>query len=744
VSAQAQAPLLSTKLHPPDPGQRIARGSLIARLHDAPEARLVLIRAPAGWGKSTLMAQWRQAESGRRMFAWVSLDRGDSDPVRFWNYVIEALHTISPRIGSMSRALVNAPGVDLAREMLPVLVEELSHLPAPVVIALDDYHQVEGDAVHATVRALLDYLPATVSVAIATRADPPLPVARLRASGQLIDIEMRRLQFTIEEADTFLNDQLGLDLSGDEVRSLHARTEGWPAGLYLAALSLRDRPDRGAFVAEFAGNDRHIVDYLIEEVLLAQEPEVREFMVKTSILERMCGSLCDAMLETASATAMLDRLARSNLFVLALDGGQGWYRYHHLLQACLSAELTREGTAPISELHRRAAAWHLAERQISQAIRHTIAAGDHDAARELIAGHWAPMMMVTAGERTVADWFDALPDNVVARDLRLCVARSYIGLSMGRMDVVGTWLRAAETAPLPGPFQDGFSSARGAIACVRAGYFWQTGDVGAAMAAAHEVLAAEAPTSPWRGIGHAVVGLTHAGHSNWEAARDSMETWVEIGRSTGQLVPQISGLAHAAAWSTELEDWKRAARFADQALMLAAEHGYEEHWICAGAHFATARALERSTQLDNAKIEMRRALELAKRGAGPVTTAWLLTHLVRLLATCQDPAGAQQCLEEARAALAAAPDAAAVVEMVAAAGRQLAARGRARAAAEGLSERELMVLRLLATNLTQREIGRELFLSLNTVKSHTRSIFRKLGASSREQAVGRARELELI
>jgi LuxR family maltose regulon positive regulatory protein len=406
--------------------------------------------------------------------------------------------------------------------------------------------------------------------------------------------------------------------------------------------------------------------------------------------------------------------------------------------------LTREGPGLVSELHRRAAGWYRAEGQISEAIRHTIAAGDHDAARELIAVHWAPMMMVTAGERTVSDWFGALPDTVVARDLRLCVARSYIGLSMGRMDVVGTWLTAAETAPLPGPFQDGFSSARGAIACVRAGYFWQTGDVGAAMAAAHQVLAAEAPTSPWRGIGHAVVALTNAAHSDWEAARASMETWVEIGRSTGQLVPQISGLAHAAAWSTELEDWTRAAGLAEQALMLASEHGYEEHWICAGAHFATARGLERSSQLDNAKIEMRRALELAKRGAGPVTTAWLLTHLVRLLATCQDPAGAQHCLEEARAALAAAPDAAAVVEMVAAAGRQLAARGRARAAAEGLSERELMVLRLLATDLTQREIGSELYLSLNTVKSHTRSIFRKLGASSREQAVARARELELI
>jgi len=744
VSAQAQAPVLTTKFHPPDDRGRIARHALVGRLRDAPEARLVVIRAPAGWGKSTLMSQWRAAEEGRRMFAWVTLDRRDSDPVRFWNYVIESLRGISPRVGSMSLALVNAPGVDVTSEVLPVLIEELSHLPAPAVIALDDYHQIEGDAVHATVRTFLQYLPGTVSVAIATRSEPPLPVARLRASGQLIDVDMRALQFTREEATAFLNDLLGLGLPDDDVGKLYTRTEGWPAGLYLAALSLRDRPDRSGFVAEFAGTDRHIVDYLIEEVLLAQQPDVREFMVKTSVLERMSGPLCGAVVGTPTAPATLGRLARSNLFVVALDATTDWYRYHHLLHACLSAELARADPTSMAELHRRAAGWHIANGDVSDAVRHTIAAGDHDEARELIARHWAPMMLVTAGERTVADWFAALPDTVIGGDLRLCVARSYIGLSMGQMDVVATWLKAAETAPLPAPFQDGFSSARGALACVRAGYYWQTGDVATAMQAAQDVLAAEAPTSPWRGIGYAVIGLTHAAHSEWEAARESMETWVEIGRGAGQVVPQISGLSHSAAWSTELDDWERAARAAEAALMMSAECGYEEHWICAGAHFATARALERASQLDNAKVEMRRALELARRGAGPVTTAWLLTHLVRLLVTCHDPAGARRCLEEARAALASAPDAAAVTGMVAAAERRLAARGRARAAAEGVSERELMVLRLLASSLTQREIGNELYLSLNTVKSHTRSIFRKLGVSGREEAVNRARELELI
>jgi LuxR family maltose regulon positive regulatory protein len=744
VSAQSQTPLLATKLHPPDPRQRIGRVALLTRLQRAADARVVLIRAPAGWGKSTLMAQWRAAEAGRRMFAWVTLDQRDSDPVRFWSYGIEALRAVSPAIGAASHALLGAPGVNLAEEMIPVLVDELSDLPAPLVIALDDYQQIEGEPVHATVRALVEYLPATVSVAIATRTDPPLPIARLRARGQVLDIDVRALQFSIEEAREFLNGQLDLDLADEDVARLHERTEGWPAGLYLAALSLRDRADPRDFVADFAGTDRHVVDYLIEEVLLAQQPAVRDFMVRTSILDRMCGPLCGAVLGRADAAATLDRLARSNLFMVELDARREWYRYHHLLHACLAAELSHEDPGTGSALHRRAADWYLSEGHVSDAVHHTIAAGDHDAARELIARHWAPMMMLTAGDRTVADWFAALPDTVVGHDLRLCVARCYIGLSMGQMDVVARWLTAAETAPLPAPFLDGFSSARGAVACVRAGYFWQIGDVGSAMRAAQDVLAYEAATSPWRGIGHAVVALTRAAHGQWSEGRASMETWAEIGRAAGQAVPQISGAAHAAAWSSELGDWDRAATSAQTALGLAGEYGYEEHWICAGAHFALARGLERSGELDAAKDAMRRALELARRGAGPVTGAWLLTHLVRLLVTCHDPAGARDCLEEARAALASAPDAAAVSAMVQAAERQLLAEGRARAVDEGLTDGELRVLRLLATTLTQREIGDELYLSLNTVKSHSRSIFRKLGASGREQAVDRARERGLI
>ena len=361
MSAQAQAPLLATKLHAPDPRDRLGRRPLLDRLTGASRAKLVADPGAGGMGQvDAAGSQWRVAEAGRREFAWVTLDRRDSDPVRFWTYVIESLRLLAPEIGARSLGLVGAPGVDLEAEMVPVLVDELSDLPAPFVVALDDYHLIEGDGVHATLRALLDYLPATVAVAIATRSEPPLPIARLRAHGQLVEVDARALQFSLEESRAFLNGLLGLELADPEVVRLHERTEGWPAGLYLAALSLGDRADRREFVAGFAGTDRHIVDYLMEEVLLAQQPAVREFMVRTSILERMTGALCDAVVGRKDSGAMLERLARSNLFFVELDDRRDWYRYHHLLHACLSAELERGDPALVADLHGRAAAWHLA------------------------------------------------------------------------------------------------------------------------------------------------------------------------------------------------------------------------------------------------------------------------------------------------------------------------------------------------------------------------------------------------
>ena len=408
MSARAQAPLLTTKLHAPDPRARIGREALIARLCEAGDAKLALIRAPAGWGKSTLLAQWRAAERAQRPFAWLTLDSSDSDPIRFWTYTVEAMHAVAPELGARSLALLRAPGVDLTSEMLPVLVQELGRIQDPLVLALDDYHQLEGDEVHATMRRLLDYLPDGVCIAIASRTEPAVAVARLRARGQLVEVDADELRFSVAETRALLNDLLGLQLSDEDVGRLHERAEGWPAGIYLAALSLRSRADRHEFIARFAGDDRHIVDYLGEEVLGELEPAIRTLMLRTSILDRVSGPLCDAVAQTSGSARKLDELARSNLFVVRLDHDRGWYRYHHLFRACLNAELRLESAGLIPELHRRAAGWFESVGDIGEAIDHAIAGQDFFAASELLAAHWNDIISA-GGLRADGDVADVTP-----------------------------------------------------------------------------------------------------------------------------------------------------------------------------------------------------------------------------------------------------------------------------------------------------------------------------------------------
>ncbi|MBV8220842.1 MAG: hypothetical protein JO325_20455, partial [Solirubrobacterales bacterium] len=457
MSAQAQAPLLATKLHAPDPRERIGRESLVARLSDVPGARLALIRAPAGWGKSTLLSQWRSEEQGRRAFAWVTLDASDSDPIRFWGYAVEALRSVDPAVGSRSLALLRAPGVDLISELLPVLIGELDAFRRRLVLVLDDYHQLEGDAVHAGMRRLLDYLPDHVCVAIATRTEPPLQIPRLRARGQLVEVDADELRFTRSEAGVLLNELLGLELAEKDVVALHQRAEGWPAAIYLAGLSLRNRADRHEFVVRFAGDDRHIVDYLGEEVLADLDPDTRDLLLRTSILERVNGALCDAIAGTAGSARKLETLARSNLFVVPLDDRRDWYRYHHLFRACLNAELRLESAELVPELHRRASLWFQSNGEVTEAINHAIAGQDFPTASELLAAHWNEVVSM-GGLRAVEMWLMALPEHVVTGDARLCLARAWTSFATGALDEVLPCLETAEAAPVPGPLLDGTTS----------------------------------------------------------------------------------------------------------------------------------------------------------------------------------------------------------------------------------------------------------------------------------------------
>ena len=376
--------LVWTKLHAPVRREHVQRTALLEQL-TASGARLVLVRAPAGWGKSSLLADWSGWPDERRRFAWLALDRGDDDPLRFLLYVVEALRGLDPEIGRNALPVLLAPGVDLARDGLPVLLNELRDLPEAVLV-LDDYHVIENPEIHALVEFVLEFGPPALTLAVATRSEPPLPVARCagaRAAGGAG--RGRRCASLSPRPSSCSTRCIASASTPRRVTRLHERTEGWVAGLFLAALSLRGREDPGAFVEDFAGDDRHVADYLCAEVLAGQAPERRDFLLRTSILERFCPRLCDAVTGADGGARVLADIERSNLLLVPLDARREWYRYHHLFGELLRDQLALAEPGLSDELHRRAAAWLLQEGLIAEAITHQIAAGQIADAGELIA-----------------------------------------------------------------------------------------------------------------------------------------------------------------------------------------------------------------------------------------------------------------------------------------------------------------------------------------------------------------------
>ena len=357
------AALLETKFYVP----RLRRGlvprrRLCERLDRGAVSKLVLVSAPAGFGKTTLLAEWlaggRAGVAGGRLAAWLSVDRGDNDPASFWAYVIAALRAVAPGVGEGALALLQAPQPPPIEMVLTVLLNDLGGVAADIVLVLDDYHLIGAREVQDGMAFLLDHLPPRLHVVIAGRADPVLPLARLRVRGELAEIRAAELRFTPGEAAAYLNEMMGLQLTAGDVAALEARTEGWIAALQLAALSMQGRDDVAGFIAGFAGDDRYVVDYLAEEVLARQSGRVQAFLLQTSILGRLSGSLCDAVTGQGGGRAMLAALERGNLFLVPLDDRRRWYRYHHLFADVLQARLLDEQPGQVPELHRRASVWY--------------------------------------------------------------------------------------------------------------------------------------------------------------------------------------------------------------------------------------------------------------------------------------------------------------------------------------------------------------------------------------------------
>ncbi|HEU5104072.1 MAG TPA: AAA family ATPase, partial [Roseiflexaceae bacterium] len=581
-------PLLVTKLYIPPPRPNVVlRPRLSERLNEGLHRKLTLIAAPAGFGKTTLVSAWL-ALCGRPI-VWLSLDEADSDPTRFLTYLVAALQTIAPTIGAGLLSALQSPQPPPAESMLTALLNEITTLPDHFVLILDDYHVLDATPVDQALTFLLEHLPPQMHLIITTREDPQLPLARLRVRDQMTELRAADLRFTRAEAAAFLKEVMDLDLSAEEVAALETRTEGWIAGLQLAALSMRGRDDIGHLVRAFAGDNRYIVDYLVEEVLQRQPERVRNFLLQTAILDRLHGPLCDAVTGQERGQAQLEALHRGNFFVVPLDDTRQWYRYHQLFADVLAAHLRAEQPDLLAALHRRASVWYEQHGSATDAIRHALAAADFERAAKLVELA-VPVMRRTRQEATLRGWLKALPDELIRFRPVLSAVYAGVLLASGELEGVENRLRDAErwldtTVAMPArpdaPAGDivvvddeQFRLLPGAIAVWRAGQALARGDVAGTVQYARRALDL-VPESDHLGRGGAVafLGLASWASGDLEAAHRAYAEGMADVQRAGYISDAISGAIARADIRIAQGRLHEAMRIYRQALQLAAAQG---------------------------------------------------------------------------------------------------------------------------------------------------------------------------
>jgi len=730
--------LLATKLRPPAVrDQVVPRERLWERLRTGSGLRLTLVACPPGFGKTTMLAAWHEAEAARKPVAWLTLDEGDNDPGVLWSYVIKALRRVCPGIGRL--ASPQTAGVaSIIDIVLPRLVNELDDL-GEVTLILDDFHQLGDGAARESIAWFIDHAPPTVQLVLSTRTEPDLPLAALRAHGDLLELRAGDLRFTPEEADAFLNGRLGLALMPEEVDVLLERMEGWPAGLYLTALSLRRAADRHGLVDELGASSRHVIDFLETEVLRAHDPPMQALMLRSSILERLSGPLCDAVLDQQHSAPMLHALSYSNLFLIPLDDESGWYRFYPLFAHLLRVELERRepGTAPA--LHRRAYAWHRDHGMTGEAIAHAIEAGAHAEAAELIETSWVSYANACRYGIVLA-WIGRLPEEAHSGDRGLLLVKAWMLSLSARREEAGQVIAGIERLGQPGegPLPDGFSSASASLTMLRACCPW--GDVGAQLENGRRAAELEGPGSPWRPVAcWAVgVGLYFRGEPA-EADRWFAES-AALTPASGQWPAGASSLAYRSLIAGEAGRLDEQRMLAEDATELLREHGTEKASGVVPLALGASLAARGRPEEAQALIACGAAF-LRSRGQ-PTEVAMALLHQGSVLHALGKRERSQAAITEARSIIESCPDPGILTERLSACGR--CPRADTSSGDEKLTRRERRVLQLLTSDLSERDIGHELYVSHNTVHSHVRSIYRKLGVSSRSGALERTRALRLL
>jgi LuxR family maltose regulon positive regulatory protein len=671
------APLLTTKLYiPPIRPELVSRPRLIERLNEGLHRKLTLVSAPAGSGKTTLLSEW-VLQCGRPI-AWVSLDDEDNDLTHFLTYLIAALQTIKAKVAESVLAALQSPQPPPTRELLIALTNQIDSLQGGTVLVLDDYHVIKAQLIHDALSYVLDHLPARMHLVVATRADPPLPIARLRGRGQLTELRRADLRFTLEETQELLRQIVGSHLSAEDIATLEARTEGWVAGLQMAAfavrgmLSAQDQRDVSQFIRAFSGSHRYIMDYLLGEVIGHQPEAIREFLLHTCILERLSGRLCEAVMgwevqsterETGSTTAdsgcipsgqhLLETLERANLFLVPLDGERRWYRYHHLFADLLRARLARYAPELIVTLHERASEWYERHGLVDEAIHHALAANDFSRAARLVQCHW--LQIVHDGYVSIAfRWLHALPEDLIRESMSLSVARCWTLFLRGQITEMAARLKdALQRSAQPGASElpadhPADATLPAQIANLQSIAARHSGDFGAAVAHAHRALELiPAPDVPWLGTATLSLGLAYRGAGDLAKASQACAEALPLLRASGNFIAAMIGVYYLANIHQMQGNLRQAAEVCREALQHARQERREHFPAYGMVHVALADVLREWNQLEEAEHHLFRGMEIGEQGGYLEVLKSGNLALARLKQAKGDASGALAAIQQA-------------------------------------------------------------------------------------------------
>lgn len=750
-------PIISTKLHIPRlPKNLVPRSDLIARLQTGRQGRLILVSAPAGFGKTSLIADWVNQCKDDCLVSWVHLDEGDNELIRFLRYVVAALQAHQKDLGQAALSgLMSMPPVPI-EAALTSLINEIASIDGELILILDDYHLIDSAPIHEAVRFLIEKIPMQLCLVIATRTDPPLPLHRLRARDQLTEIRAQDLRFSRAETQSLLEEILQRDLLADDVAALDNRVEGWVAGLQMLALSMQYREDIHEFIQSFSGSHRYIMDYLTEEIYSQQPPYLQNFMLKTSVLERLSGSLCDALLEPdfavqeeqfelISSQEILEYLEHANLFLLPLDDERVWYRYHQLFASLLRQRLRQVSPDEIQDLQRRASDWFAANGSFEEAFQYAQQANDLQAAAQIVEGQGLALLK-QGSLMTILGWCGRLPDEVILERPWLNVYFSWAQLLTGQLEQLEHYLEAAEKGqsnlPKPGDLP-------GHIAAIRAYASMLQGDVERGFIQAQESLdLLPEDDLTVRSVVVFVLGGVNVMRGDVPGAIEAMKEAGDIGEQAGNINLAVSALSSAGYLLRSQGKLTEAERLYDRALKLATGKSGQPLPIAASVYAGSAELHLAWNDLASARRSAEMGVELARQWGNKDSLANCYLSLAYVHQLEGNPDQAKLALEEAKQIAVAHSLSPGFEERVALFEAQAQTQDFSGTyqgmLIEPLTDREREVLQLMAEGRSNPEIAADLVIAPGTVKAHTSSIYRKLDVRRRTEAVIKAGELGLL